>query len=108
MARRRSALVASGRRRVRRVRRGAGLWDWVKGAASTVYNKAIKPAWENKYVSRGLAMISHPYAQRASAIAKSLGGARRRRRVVRKRRVGGRRRKVGGSRSSMAGRLFLV
>jgi hypothetical protein len=107
MARRR--LVASGRRRVRRVRRGGSLWSWIKGAASTVYNKAIKPAWENKYVSKGLSMIPHPAAQRAAEIARRLGGARRRRRVAPKRRVGaGRKRRVGMGRSSMAGRLFLV
>lgn len=107
MARRRSALVASGRRRVRRVRRGGSFWDTIKSVGRSIYSNVLKPAWQNKYVSRGLAMIPHPGAQRAAELARRLGGARRRR-VVRKRKVGGRRRRVGGSRSSMAGRLFLI
>lgn len=104
MARKR--LVASGRRRVRRVRHGRGLFDWIKKAASTVYNRVLKPAYDNKYISRGLAMIPHPGAQRAAEIARRLGGSKRRKVGGRKRRVGGRRRvRKGGS---MAGRLFLV
>jgi hypothetical protein len=102
--------LSGGRRR--RVRRGGSLWSWIKGAANTVYNKAIKPAHNflknNHVYSSAAALIPHPAGKVAAAGLRAAGYGRRRRKVgAGRRRVGGSRRMRGGM-SSLNGRLFLV
>lgn len=54
---------------------GGSLWSWISDAASTVYNKAIKPA--ANYVvnnpSKVLSLIPHPYAQGAAKALQVVG-----------------------------------
>ncbi len=79
-------MAGSGRRRVAR-RRGGNIFNsigsWVKGAANTVYNKALKPAANfvknNHLISTAVGLIPHP-AGRAAGIGLRLAGFGKRRR----------------------------
>ncbi len=79
------------RRRVVRRRRGGNIFNsigsWVKGAANTVYNKALKPAArfikDNHLISTAVGLLPHP-AGKAAGIGLRLAGYGRRRRVRRR------------------------
>lgn len=85
----------AGRRRrapVSRRRRGGNIFsdagNWIRGAANTVYNGAIRPAARfiknNHLISAGIGFIPHP-AARAAAIGARIAGYGRRKRVRRRR-----------------------
>ena len=70
---------------------GAGFLDWIKGAANTVWNGAIKPAAnfvkDQHLISRGLSAFNDPRAKAAGAAAGALGLGKKRgatRSIVRK------------------------
>jgi len=87
-----------GRRRRRRI--GGSFWSSIGNfftktiprAATTVYNKALRPAGQfikdKKLISKGLSLIPDARAKAASMAADAIGLGRRRRRRRVKRRVG--------------------
>ncbi len=108
--------VIGGRRLVHRKRVGGSKFTdfftkTIPGVATTVYNKALKPAGQfikdKKILSTALGFIPHPGAKAASTIAGAVGLGRRRRR--RRPAVGmGRRHRIMGGLNSLNGRLFLT
>ena len=67
---------------------GGGFVDWVKGAANTVYNSAIKPAakWvkDNHVISTAAGFIPHPAGKAASAVLRQAGFGKKKRKAIRK------------------------
>lgn len=57
-------------------------WDWIKGAANTVYQKAIRPAAkfikDNRILSTAAGFIPHPAAGAAAGLLRQAGLGRRR------------------------------
>ena len=92
-----------------KVYRGNGVWDWIKGAANTVYNKAIKPAYnfakDTKALSTIAGLIPHSGAKVVSAGLRAVGLGRGKgkkgcgRQIVK----GG-----GAAPTDLQGRLFLT
>jgi hypothetical protein len=58
--------------------RGAGVLDWLKKAGRWVTGTALPFVKKHQLLSKGLKLIPHPYAQKGSAIASTLGYGRRR------------------------------
>jgi hypothetical protein len=78
----------SGGRLLHAIHQSGGSWsdftNWVKGAANTVYNKALKPAWEYVkkkpvstagYILKGLSYIPSPLSGALSTAGTAVGAA---------------------------------
>lgn len=67
------------RRTTKKHFRGGSIMSWLKTKALPwLKNTALPYIKKNQLVSKGLKLVPHPYAQKASTIASTLGYGRRR------------------------------